>query len=332
MNLVAKIPLIIVSFILSLVLWVYVQVQERPDNGVSTYIQVPVVPVNLPDGYIILNKPPSFKVLPQGAEEEIRKINPEDLTAEIDLAKAQPGTAIYPIRLRTTRNYNVTWDPKSGTAAVTVDILVQNVRKPVIIRASQQLRDPSREYVPQNTTTDPEFVYVAGPRSLVEKVKQAQAILDLRTVSNGTSILSSELELVDENGNQVTGSLLSFAPRQVQISPALTIASESKQLIVQPTFKGTPAFGYRVKRVDVTPNQIEVRGRTEALQTIGAVPTEPIDITNITRTTSVTVKPVVPGQLAVVGSPQIVVLVIIEPVPTPPTIPPSTDKRTPPRR
>src|SRR5207253_3013724 len=120
------------------------------------------------EGYIVLERPGFFRVLPQGSEDEVRRLNPDDIVAELDLSKAHPGSDNYPIQLKTLRNYNLTWDPKMGQATVTVDTRVQNVRKPVVVRTIHQLRDPNREYVANNTTTNPGFVYVSGPKSLVD--------------------------------------------------------------------------------------------------------------------------------------------------------------------
>lgn len=304
--------IMVLSFAMSMILWVYVQVQENPNPGAGSMVPIPIADINLPEGYIVLEQPQFLRVVIDGQDSQ--RLNMEDVVAELDLSKAHPGTDNYPIRVKTLRNYNVTFDPKMSMAQVTLDMIVQNVRKPVTVQAVRQLRDPNREYVPGSTTTVPSFVNVYGPRSIVERVKSAQAILDLATVTSGATT-SSEVQLVDDKGNPVTSPTLKFDPHEVLISAATTFASESRHVLVQPVFKGQPAFGYRVKRVDVTPNEIEVRGRTDALSRISSIPTDPIDITGISHTIGYTVKPVIPGQLAVSGAPTINVVVVLEPTP-----------------
>ncbi len=321
----SRLPLMLVSFLLSIMLWVYVQVLEHPETGAAHLFEVQIVAIHTPVGLIVLDRPSTFRALPQGSEDDIRKVNPDDLIAELDLSKAHKGIDSYPVRLRTLKSYNVTWEPKMVQVQVTIDVYANSVQKPVVVRTTGQLRDPNYQYVRENTTTDNAVVFVSGPQTIVDKVDHAQAILNLSNVSAGAEESHmARLELVDANGTPVTGKDLVFSPNDTAIRPAIALAAEMKPLLVSPNFRGSPAFGYRVKRYEVQPTQIEVKGRADALANMSAVPTLDVNIDGIKQTTTYQVKVRIPPQLTISGSAVVNITVVVEAVPPPPASPART--------
>lgn len=320
MNRWARLPLMIVSFALSVLLWTYVQSQQDAYSAASPTISVPITVENMPPNLVLMNKLPTYNVIPEGAPEDIRQVSAEDLTAVLDLTGATPGTARYPVRLVPKKNLQVTFSRQSSTLQVTLDRLVSGVVKPVVVLPRGSLPDPNLEYVRKNTTTDPAFVYVSGPKSLVDKVDHALAVLELRTAANG-QLSTSPVTLVDQQDFPVTGANLEFQPQTVIIRPSIAYGPETKLVLVSPAFKGAPAFGYRVKRIVVQPNQIEVKGRSEALSDLSVVSTPVIDISGARATTQFDAQATLPGDVTATTSTAVVVTVVIEPAPAAPAKP-----------
>jgi YbbR domain-containing protein len=89
------------------------------------------------------------------------------------------------------------------------------------------------------------------------------------------------LAAVDANGNTVNDVTLSPSSVQVRIQIGSQLRSET--VPVNPVTKGTPAAGYRVTSIDVTPLLISVSGEADALFNLaGAASTQPISIAGAT--------------------------------------------------
>ncbi len=316
MKALSQLPLLFVSFIISVTLWLYVQNQEDPNTGISATYPVPIEIVNLPAEYLVLSKPPVYTFSPIGSDEDRRKIQASELHAVVDLSRPKLGTSDYPLELKTDRNYNVTWNPPAARVSITVDRSVQNVQKTIEVRQSGQLKDSTYEYVPEQTTVTPPFVYVSGPKSLVDRVDHAEAVLDLSQVRPGEKqSYNSPVQLFSKDGVIMSDEMLRFNPGPVAITPGLRLASETIPFLVNPIFRGSVDFGFQVKRALVTPPQVDVTGRAAALNDITRLETEPIDLTGINQTTTKRVKVILPTNVQKVEPTYVDVKIVIEPAP-----------------
>jgi len=72
-------------------------------------------------------------------------------------------------------------------------------------------------------------------------------------------------------------------------------APATVNVLVTPRWVGTPAFGYEVDSVIVEPNQVTLTGESRVLAAIQKVWTEPIDLTGLKTSKTVTVPLQVPS-------------------------------------
>lgn len=316
MKSIARVPLMIISFLISLTLWLYVQTQEDPISGVSATFAVPIEVENLPGDYMVISKPPIYTFSPIGSDEERRKIRPTDLHAVVDLSQPKIGSSDYQLILKSDRPYNVTWNPSAARISITVDKNVQNVQKSIQVRHSGQLPETEFEYVPEQTTVTPPFVYVSGPRMLVDKVDHAEAVLDLSQVRPGEKQgYDSPIQLFTKDGIILSDESLRFNPGPVMVTPGLRLASEVRPFIITAIFKGSVAFGYQVKRTECIPTQIELTGKTGNLNSISRLETEPVDLTGLTQTSTIRAKVIIPTNIEKAEPRFVDVKIVIEPSP-----------------
>ena len=143
-------------------------------------------------------------------------------------------------------------------------------------------------------STDPSYVSIAGPRSLVNAVVRCVPQFDLSAVIPffGTERTAVPFILVDASGNEV-------AQTQIRVSPlnsgiiidTVTVSLDMFEYLTLPVntetaVTGEPADGYYVK--NVTPSHAQVKA---ALQTAGSDPvwqdiqvSDPVDLTGLTQT------------------------------------------------
>jgi YbbR domain-containing protein len=105
----ADIGLRILSVVLAVGLWIFVNAGER---GSVESLTVPVSYSSLPQGMVIVNRPPAFvKIEVTGPRTLLSLLNPERLTLKIDLRSVAAGQSdfkIYPAMFNVGRNTAVT--------------------------------------------------------------------------------------------------------------------------------------------------------------------------------------------------------------------------------
>ena len=108
-----NIPILLLSFALSLLLWMHVKslsAQNGPQGGPSTFT-VELTLRNQPAGMVVVGEVPSVVTFTAfGPVEEQQKINANYLKAFVDLAE-KPRDGRYLVRLETTSDYKVEWRP-----------------------------------------------------------------------------------------------------------------------------------------------------------------------------------------------------------------------------
>jgi YbbR domain-containing protein len=302
-------------------LWVYVQVQEKPTQKPPSSYPIKIEIRKLPSGM----EPPKvgmMRFFPQGPTDELARIDPKNLSAYVDLSDPKPGAADYPVYLVVKGDYNVRWEPPESQRMVNLTVERTKAKAvPVRVQVVGSLSNPDYLYLPDSTFVDPPSILISGPESDVNRVQYARAILDLSNVSPGKTY-QSDVELLENLDRpaqdtvridlQEGGPASDRATTRVTIHPAIAAGIETRSFHIQPTFRGLPAPGYIVKQVKVVPENVPVRGRTLTLSTMSVVRTEDVEISGLTETKQFTVNLNLAPDVTVTSSQVILVTVVIE--------------------
>ena len=328
MNQVAKIPLMVLSFLLAIILWVTVQVQEHPPKEPKTSYPIPITTVGLPESMQIINKPDSIKIFPAGPTDEWARVADSDLSATVDLSGAQKGgPRSYPIKITVKGEHvGLRWSPRSLDAVITVDRRITKL-VPVIVQPSNGLLGLDSWYVPESTYTEPAEIAITGPETDVKEVVAARTTLNLENVAPGRTYTSKVLDLLEAHDRVAPVSVDYDRERTVDIHPAIVIGVQAREAYVMPDYKGFPAPGFSVKSIEISPNKVQIHGQPEALSKSSYVKVE-VDLTNLkqTQTLLLTPKPVRSDVFMSVPAPEISVKVVIEAV-APPRVTPKAEVR-----
>lgn len=183
------------------------------------------------------------------------------------------------------------FEPKSMT--VNVERYITRSRVPVVVRVTGEM--------PQGlwrsaTSCDPNLVSVSGPASLVEQVRRAVVELPLEGLSADMEDcqVTSPVTLETADGQTISSPLIRITFESV------TVDSASIECSVLPTrsvavdeasaITGTPAHGYEVGEIRVSPETVTVADSAEALKNLEAMFVQsPVDVTGATEDLLVTV-------------------------------------------
>lgn len=120
-------------------------------------------------------------------------------------------------------------------------------------------------------------VEVQGPASIVGQVDRALARIAID--ASGIDVDEPvELIAVDIEGQPVGSGRVELSPRIISVRVEVEAVETTKTVPVTPAITGTPAPGYALESLAVTPSTVTLRGLPEALTDVTEVATEGLDI------------------------------------------------------
>jgi len=254
MNTMSKFSLMVLSFVLSLILWVYVQVQEKPLPELKSSYTLDIASKGLPDNLVVVSQQHAITIFPTGSLADRSLIQDDDLSAYVDLSRAKVGQFSYPVRIQNKGDYPGGWSPKSPMATVRIDT-ISSATVPVDVVPSGVPQDRDYLFVQERSYTEPRYVTITGPTSDVKDVKTGWALVDLSTVSPGLTPPPAKVFLNLSDGSPAPGSIKADPP-SVLVHPDIVVSPLTRNLHVLPDFKGVPPPGYTIKSVEVTPEDV----------------------------------------------------------------------------
>lgn len=268
---------------------------------------VAITPVNYPANSTITGSLPAVG--------NIRYVAPPDLAisvtsfrAQIDLSGVKPS--------------------ESEHALVNVSLFAEDPRIQIIDYQPQQisvmLEPITTSTVPVVVATgtvptglspgapvpDPTKVTIRGASSDVRKV--AYALAQVRIDASGLDV-NQDVNLVarDAAGDAVNNVTIEPASAHVTIQVGSQLRTQS--VPVNPVFVNSPASGYRISGIDVTPLVVEVEGQADALAALnGMADTKPISVAGLTSDKTVIVGLDLPPGVTATGSGQIQVIIHVK--------------------
>lgn len=301
------------SFILALVLatvvWVVAEQQQNPVET-RTVRRIPVELRNLPSDVILVDvgDAPTVDIEARAQRSIWDRLNTSDIQAYVDLSQAVAGRHELPVVIDPPEANVEVLTLTPGAAVVRLESRVtKNV--PVTISVLDQ---PPFGYVAGAAVADPSFVQVAGVKSLVDAVAEAELrvrILDARKDMETTEFVT----LRDRTGAVITG--LEVNPRMATVAIPISQRQGVSEKSVLPRVQGQPAANYRLTGITADPATITLIGDPTTLEALPPfVETTPITIENATGNIEERVPLVLPETVSAATSQSVVVRIAIEPI------------------
>ncbi|MDR0898155.1 MAG: hypothetical protein LBN04_09910 [Oscillospiraceae bacterium] len=241
-------------------------------------------------GYTVVtdltSQPLTVRMRVEVTQSNYARATAESFSPRLDLSQIT-GAGLQRVRIAaaySTYGTVVSFDPE--TIEVMVEPYTTNNRVPVVIEQTGQSDQPLWVDKP---LAAPAQVTVSGPQSVVDQVKRAVVELPLSSLSaeRTEDSLSASLILQDGSGNPIDTSQLRITSESVGIQtvridvdvyPTRELPIDTASAVV-----GSPAHGYRVGAVRISPESVNVAATAEVLGAMEAAFLQtPIDVSGLT--------------------------------------------------
>ena len=206
-------------------------------------------------------------------------------------------------------------------ASVTVNVEEYIVRQRIPVSLTTIGEVPTGWYM-STPTVDPSLVSVSGPRSLVQTISRARAVLNRDEIDwvEGTLFTNVDIVLYNRSGEPVVSNLLNATTESLTIDAVLLEATilPAKTFDVSELIQttGSPARGYMVKDIRMSPESVTVAARSEVLEQLNelSLDSTTVNLKNLTETTAFQFKVQKPSDDAVLSNETVTVTVEIVPM------------------
>ncbi|MGI6075329.1 MAG: YbbR-like domain-containing protein [Pyramidobacter sp.] len=285
--------LIFFSLFLSVALWFFV-VGNRNEEIAKTY-EVRLEFLNPPSDLALFPSVKTVAITLNGERRAINALQPSQLISEVDLKGLNEGRHNVPIKFKAPSRTTV-------TQIVPKDVEIELARlidKELKVRALPPEDMPSG-YIMDGVTITPDTVKAHGRQDQLAGIFEVTVRPTKDQLFSGGS-WRLPLKAPD-------GVALDFSPSDVTVSATYYQGMPRKDLPVEVRTRGTLQPSLRLISTKVVPETLPAEGRTEAFEQVKSLQTEPINLSRLTKSTTVQTKIAeLPAGLTLLSSPVVTV-------------------------
>lgn len=292
-------PWKLLSLLIAIMLWGGLITQDDTLTREKTFNDVAISVRNSDtlrrNGFIVvsgLNDLSTLKLRVEVPQRMYNTVTASNYDPRIDLSTIKAiGEQTLSVRTTNTTTYGSVSDISVDTVTVTVEEYISRSRIPVRLNITGQLAE---NLYASSPTSDPLYVTVSGPKSLVNRIVRCVVDYDLSLVANtGTERTAVPFKLVDSLGNSIDTTLIEVTSESVLLDTILVeqnvYASKTLPINTLDITTGTPAGGYAIKSITVEPAALLVAGSDEWIKNASALQlsdyiTEKINVNGATAT------------------------------------------------
>ncbi len=320
-------PSKLLSLLLALTLWALLITQDPTLTREKTFNDVAVT-INgaetlLRNGLIVTSDlTEAFKDISLRVEVpqmQYASAQASNYSLRVDLGRIS-SSGQQEVRILSTNSstYGTVSEIEPSTVTLDVEDYITRYRIPVTVETSGSLTDGWYTTTP---TVDPSILTVSGPRSLVEQIVRAEASLDLNTLSakEGSLTTAVAFRLLTSDGTPVESSLLEVTSESILIDSVILsqrlYPTKTIDLNKVGLYTGTPAEGYEIKNVTISPQTITAAAPQSTLDTLDALYADSaVDISGMTSSFNRRIRVRQPSELVWLNQDSLTVAVEIGPI------------------
>ncbi|RWZ50128.1 hypothetical protein EQV77_17790 [Halobacillus fulvus] len=282
----------VISLLLAGLLWVTVNVDDNMDsdslffNDTSTDTEViDNVPLEIrfdSEEYVVSGLPQEVSVAVEGPPSAVTPVvRQQNFTVYADLNGLGPG--VHEVSLQHSGISNqlaVTLEPKN--IEVTIEEKVTEEFSVDVDYLNESSLDENLQL--GDGTVDPTNVTITGSSSVVDRVAQVKAIIDVQGADQSIEGQEAPVKVYDNQGNELN---VLVEPTSVNVS--VPISRRSKEVGVAFAQEGEAPEGVTVDSITSETQQVTVYGPGDLLDGLEQLPEIPIDVTEVTEDQTVEV-------------------------------------------
>lgn len=275
-----KIIVHVICLIIAIVFWALIMIGKNPLNSKYFY----KVPVTIKDAdglkkgdieYMLMENKDSFTVDVKvtGLNTDLSKLTAKDIKASATmLSNFNEGTNSLLVTVEAINDMK--------TEVISTKYIKCNIEQIVTVPVNVSVKSTGAlmdGYIINRKYSNPDSIYVKGPRSLVNSVSKAEAVVDIdKKIDNITDF--KPVMLKDNTDNKIIDtSKLTLSHSSVEVNYEIL---PTKVVPINVIVDGEPAEGYRLTELNPAFKTIRIAAPKVILSKITGIDTEPIDISN----------------------------------------------------
>jgi len=248
------------------------------------------VPVNIvidDEKYVVSGVPEVVTMSLTGTVSVVQStVTQRNFDVYVDLEGLSPGTHTVPIKHDgVSSRIDVSFEPEnievtieersSGTYDVAVDY--------------SNLDQMPEGFEIESATVTPQQVEITSAQSVIDRISSVKAFVDVEGIKESMTLTDVPVRIYDNEGNQMNARI---EPGTVTVD--LEVINPNKEVPIDVTTSGELPDGVRLIETSVEDENVTVYAPSSQLEDIEQVETEPIDLSEITETTTLEVALLVP--------------------------------------
>lgn len=266
------------------------------------------VPVNIvidDEKYVVSGVPEVVTMSLTGTVSVVQStVTQRNFDVYVDLEGLSPGTHTVPIKHDgVSSRIDVSFEPEnievtieergSGTYDVAVDY--------------SNLDQMPEGFEIASATITPQQVEITSAQSVIDRISSVKAFVDVEGIKESMTLTDVPVRIYDNEGNQMNARI---EPGTVTVD--LEVINPNKEVPIDVTTSGELPDGVRLIETSVEAENVTVYAPSSQLEDIEQVETEPIDLSEITETTTLEVALLVPDNATSLSRETIDVTVEVE--------------------
>jgi len=320
-------PFKILALCLSLLLWAGLITQDptlmREKNFSNVNVSITGTDTIKRNGFIVVSDLSAMlddvDMQVSVPQMQYQNVTANNYNVRIDLSRVkQAGRQTLKISTTSTSSYGSVVQLNPASVEIEVEPYVTRYRIPVRLTTVGTVPEG---FYSSTATMDPPLVAVSGPKSLVDQVVCAEVVVELNNLPKREGRIRQALPftLLDANNNAVQSDLLEVTSESVLVDSVIVeqrlYSTKQIELSDLGLVRGTPAAGYEIKSVSVTPRVINVAGEAEELEDLNLLYADSyVDVTGLSETVNGPVRIRYPSELTYMSSTSCTVVVEIGPI------------------
>ncbi len=294
-----NIPTFLLALALAITIWISAVTENDPTEE-RVYSKPVAIELIGQDPNLVLTNTPEEQLsltlrAPASVWEQLSR-DSSPVRAVVDLSGLEPGAHELPVQVQIGIRPIEIVSYSPSTIDVSLEVLSSH-SFPIQIT---ERGEPGVGYEAAEPTINPTVANVSGPESLVKKVTEVRAVLDLNNATEDIE-RSLVLQALDANESVVNG--LTITPDKIDLRVGITQRGGYRNVVVKVVVNGTVAPGYRVTNISVFPPAITVFSSDPRLvdNLPGYVETTSLDLTGAKDDVDEKVPLLLPSGISVVG-------------------------------
>lgn len=283
----------VLSVVFAIIFWIFVMDQENPEMT-KTIMNIPVELKNeqmlLDEGLVIMDKTERLiNVEIKGRRNDVIDVTADDIHITANLLGHDKGNNSVALDKLIMRDNVEISSLSQQEIKLFIDQIVE-IPKPIDISVIGKIKSG---YIKDSMISVPDEVIVKGPESYVNSVSAIKGEFDVSDLVEDTT-KEVAIHAIDNDGNTVQNVQLAMQYVDVQVG-----IKKIKTVSVLANLIGESPAGYKITNVSLLPSEIVLKGHQDIVDSIEALPTNPIDVSQMTQTTEVETDIVIPDGISI---------------------------------